>query len=213
MKQNKSEIVIVLDRSGSMASIKNDMQNGLKSFLDKQKLEAGECTITCYQFDSEIDRILEDVDIKLISSISLDPRGSTRLFDAIGTAVDEVGKRLSAKPESERPEKVFVLVITDGEENSSHLYNNERVKEMIKLQEEKYSWKFIYLGANQDAFLTGQKYGFSGQTSMKYSTSSVGIQNTFDTLSRGVSVMRCDHDGLAASYSFSEEERKMAVAE
>jgi len=210
MKKNKSEIVIVLDRSGSMATIQKDMELGLAAFLKKQKKDIGECRVTCYQFDNEINKIFEDVDVQVVEKIPLEPRGSTRLFDAIGLAINEVGARLRKEKEKDRPESIFFITITDGEENSSIEFDNKQIKEMIKHQEDKYSWKFIYLGANQDAFETGRKYGYDGNTSMTYNTTSAGVKNTFNVLSSGILCMRSSAD-MYANYAFSDSERKSAI--
>ena len=187
------------------------MELGLKTFLDKQKGEPGECRITHYEFDTIVDRTLEDVDIQKVNSIAINPRGGTSLFDAMGKAINEVGIRLANTKEEDRPEAVIALVITDGEENSSKEFTGEQIKGMIKEQEEKYSWKFIYLGANQDAFTTGQQYGFAGSTSVSYKASSAGVANSMAILASGVACLRSDTRNMA-TYSFSDSERKSAMA-
>ena len=210
MKKNLTEVVIVLDRSGSMATIKNDMENGLNMFVEKQAKEKGDCKISCYTFDTLIEKTLDAVDVKECPKILLEPRGGTSLFDALGKSINDVGNRLSKTDETERPELVIFLVITDGEENSSKEFTREKINEMIKNQEDKYSWKFIYLGANQDAFANGVKYGIAGGSSMTYNTSSTGIYNSMNVLASGVSCMRAFSD-QAKNYSFSDNERASAM--
>ncbi len=143
MKKNLTEVVIVLDRSGSMANLKNDMENGLATFIKKQADEKGECKVSCYTFDTLIEKTIDCVDVKKCPKIALEPRGGTSLFDAIGRSVNEIGQRLSKTKEADRPELVIFLVITDGEENSSKEFRKEQINEMIKNQEDKYSWKFL----------------------------------------------------------------------
>ncbi len=207
MKKGKSEVIIVIDRSGSMQSIKTDIEGGLKTFIDKQKLEQGECFVSLYSFDDTTEKVFECKDIKEVKQILVEPRGSTALFDALGKAINEVGERLNKTDESERPEVVIFLALTDGGENASKEFKNDQIKEMIKTQETVFNWKFVYLGANQDAFASGQRYGFSGSTSMTYGTDTKSIIGTFDVLVSGVSCMRA---APAQSYSFSPEQRAAA---
>jgi uncharacterized protein YegL len=210
MKKNLTEIIICLDRSGSMSSIKTDMELGLKTFLDKQKLEPGECMVTLVQFDSEIETVFENKNIQDINNIDIHPRGMTALLDGIGTAVTIVGSRLSKTSEDNRPEFVFCIILSDGAENSSKEFNNQKIKEMIKHQEDKYSWKFIYLGANQDAFSTGRGYGICGGSSISYNASSSGVHNSMHILSSGISCMRASTVS-SKDFSFSDSERKSAM--
>lgn len=208
MKKNLTEIIILTDRSGSMKSIQSDMEGGLKSFIEKQKEEKGECRITHYEFDDVIDLKINNVNIKDVEQITISPRGMTALFDALGKVINEVGERLSKTKEKDKPESIIVITATDGLENASKEFNSRQIAEMIKHQEIKYSWKFIYLGANQDAFAIGKAYGFQGATSLTYGTDSKSIGNTFAVLSEGVSKMRCCS---TADYSFSDSQRKSAV--
>jgi uncharacterized protein YegL len=190
MNKDKTEVVFVLDRSGSMSSIKKDVEGGLKSFIEKQKKEPGQCSVSLFQFDTEYESVFENKDIKTLTEITVVPRGGTALFDAIGKTINSVGERLSKISEEYRPGLVIVNVITDGEENSSKEFKQEVIKEMVRHQTEKYNWQFIFLGANQDAIFNGNKYGFSTTRSLSYSTSSAGIGNTFSILSSGIACMR-----------------------
>lgn len=208
MKKGLSDITIVLDCSGSMSTIKKDVEGGFKSFLEKQKQQPGECRVSLTQFDTEIEQVYSGRDLKEISEITVQPRGGTALLDAIGKAVNETGARLAALAESERPETVIVLVITDGEENSSKEFTQAKVAEMVKHQTDKYNWKFVFLGANMDAVFTGTTYGASAGLSMTYAPTANGIANTFSVLGSGVSCLR---SSAYASYTFSEAERAASL--
>lgn len=208
MKKGKTELVVILDRSGSMSSIKSDIVGGLKTLLEKQRKEKGECYLTLYQFDDTIERIYDNVNIDNVTEIDLIPRGMTRLNDAIGTALNEVGARLAKTREKDRPESVIVVTLTDGLENASKEFDGAQIKKMVKHQEDKYSWRFIYLGANQDAVLVGKSKGFTPALSMTYNANSASVRNAFSAISDGVSTMRsCVHD----AYAFSDEQRKESV--
>jgi len=155
MKADLSEIAIILDESGSMQEITNDTIGGYNSFIETQKEIPGEAKLTLVKFNTDYNVIHNGLDIKtvpLLSNKTYYPSGSTALLDAVGRTIDEIGKRLSNTPEDEKPGKVILLIITDGEENSSKEYSLEVVKEKIKHQQEKYNWEIIYLGADQDSW-------------------------------------------------------------
>ena len=218
MNKNKTEVILVLDRSGSMASIQTDVEGGLKAFIEKQRKEPGECFVSLYQFDTEYEPVFENVDIKNVRPIKVFPRGWTALHDAIGRTINAVGDRLSKTPEKDRPGLVIMTILSDGQENSSKEFTANKVKEMVKHQRKKYSWQFVFLGANQDAMLAGSSYGFSKGTTMTYAANSLGINNTFSTLSSGVSCMRenVSQYGCLSRLDeielFSDEDRKAAMA-
>jgi uncharacterized protein YegL len=159
MRRDLTDITVVLDRSGSMEACRAEAQGGLNAFVEKQKAEPGEANFTLVQFDNEYECVHAGVPIKDVPELTLVPRGMTALHDALGRAINETGTRLAASAEDERPELVVFVVVTDGEENSSHEFKGAQVKEMIERQERDYNWKFTYLGANQDAFATGGSIG------------------------------------------------------
>lgn len=205
MKQGKSEIIIILDRSGSMSSIARDMEGGIKSYIDKQKLEPGECHVSLYQFDDKYDAVFEHAPIASVKDITLIPRGMTALLDAIGKTINSVGDRLAKTAESERPESVILVVITDGAENSSKEFTNDKIKELITRQTSQYNWRFIFLGANQDAVLAGVSMGFSANSSMTYSATQKGVSATSFNLCAATSAMRAVP---SSEYVFSKKERE-----
>lgn len=189
MKSNYSEIVFILDRSGSMSGRENDVIGGFNSFIEEQKKVDGDCDVTLVQFDHEYDTVYNKIPIQHVKNLTSDtyrPRGSTALFDAICKTIDDVGKRLARTKETNRPDNVIFVIVTDGEENNSKKYLNfEDVTRRTEHQQSKYNWKFIYLGANQDAFARGnQMFGMS-TNSVKYtfdSTSGDGILRAFDAV-------------------------------
>lgn len=158
-KENSAEIVIVVDRSGSMSPIAKDMCGGFETFLDEQRKLPGECKVTLVQFDNEYEVVYEAKPIADVPSLVLVPRGGTALLDAIGRTIDATGARLETMPEAERPSKVLCMIITDGAENASKEYGRKRVFDMITTQREKFSWEFIFLGANQDSFAAARDIG------------------------------------------------------
>lgn len=209
MKENKSEVVVILDRSGSMQSCRSDMEGALRHFLRKQKEDVKsngqECNLTFVKFDDRIDTVFENEDINNVgeSRLSLEPRGMTALLDALGKTINSVGERLKDTPESERPSSVVVVVITDGLENASCEFTKPTISNMIKEQQEKYSWEFIYLGADHDAISEGSNYGFQGGKTMTYSKDPLKMQNLGQTISSSVSALRAGED-----YNFTAKDRK-----
>lgn len=190
MNTKLTEIVLILDRSGSMSSIKADTEGGLDSFIKEQAKQPGECRVSLVQFDNEYNKVFDNLDIKEVRPIKLVPRGNTALYDAIGRTITDVGQRLAVTPEEARPGQVLVAVITDGEENASREYTQARIKEMITHQSTQYSWAFTYIGANQDSVLNGTRMGFAAGASLTYGTSARHLYNTYANLIVAVSGYR-----------------------
>lgn len=162
----KTEIIYILDRSGSMAAVWDDAFNGLNNFVAEQKKEPGECNFTLVAFDDKYEVVTSAkpiADVETYSSNELFPRGFTGLIDAIGKTVNAVGERLAKTTAEERPDKVLVVIMTDGYENASKEFTLQQVKDMIKHQEEKYSWEFIYNGVGIDVIQDGLKMGMKAQ--------------------------------------------------
>lgn len=210
MKKDYTHIIFLIDRSGSMDSIKVDMEGGIKTYLEEQKLLPGKCTITAAQFDTSYEILHSLKDINKIEGIKINPRGGTALIDSMVKLIKEAGKELYNLPEEERPEKVLFITITDGEENSSFESTNSQLAELIKEQEEKYLWQFTYLGANQDAFGVANNIGINYTKSMNYNISKVGISKMFSKLASASTRFRSTKtdDLNPASFSYTEEEQK-----
>jgi uncharacterized protein YegL len=183
--RDATEIVVVLDKSGSMGSTKDDVVGGFNRFLDEQKKLPGECTMTMVFFDTtyEIKSACPVRDIQPLDDKTYRPGGMTALLDAVGKAVTETGNRLAALEETQRPDKVIVVVITDGQENFSREHTLQIVREMLEHQQSKYSWKFIFLGADIDSFGDAAKLGITQDFAVNFTKSKKGV----DCLYRGIS--------------------------
>ena len=151
MKSNFIHVCFIIDESSSMYASVSDVKEGFKKIIDEQKANnEGTCSISVFRFETTVkepDYIGKDIK-EISNELEYNPCGCTALFDGVGTAVDKIGKWLNDMPESERPEKNLIVIMTDGEENSSKEYSSSRIKEMIKHQEDKYSWTFLYIGTD-----------------------------------------------------------------
>lgn len=200
--KNLTDITFVLDRSGSMAAMVGDVRGGWKTFVEQQKAIPGECVLSLVQFDDEYEPVFTAVPIQNVSpEIRFEPRGSTALRDAVGLTINRVGRRLRELPESERPNKVVIAVMTDGEENASKEFTQERLKQMVKHQTDQYAWEFLFLGANIDSFATAEHLGFMRNRITNYSYTGAGMQAGFGTVSNYTSTLRSTGVAPAASLS------------
>jgi hypothetical protein len=195
-----TEIACVVDRSGSMQHIASDAIGGFNSFLKAQKEHPGEARLTLVLFDHEYQVLHTGVDIRLVPPLDTStyvPRGTTALLDAIGRTIDDVGVRLGGMPESERPDKVIMAILTDGLENASKDYTYERVSEMIRHQSGKYNWEFVFLAANQDAMASAARISIAAQDAYSFAATGEGVQVAYATLSSEVSRRRGPGKGEA----------------
>ena len=163
-----TDITMVLDRSGSMQSIKDDTIGGFDAFIGEQRRLPGRCTVSLVQFDNVYEEVYTGRDLADVPSLTLVPRGSTAMLDAIGRAVNATGARLAAMPEDRRPGTVIVGIMTDGLENASREFTYPMVKALIEQQEQVYGWTFMYMGANQDAIEVGASLGVARDRSLTY---------------------------------------------
>lgn len=187
---DKAHWLLISDRSGSMGGIARDMEGGIAQMLSDQKAAPGEATFEHVDFDNEIVQRIPPTNIQDVDSISIVPRGSTALLDAIGKSVTATGEYLASLPEDERPGKVLVTIVTDGHENSSKEWTNETVKALITEQQEKYGWVFSYLGANQDAFAVAGKWGVAKGATMTYTASAAGTRGMTKSVSAATTAFR-----------------------
>jgi len=193
MKNNLTEIVFILDRSGSMSHLVEDTIGGFNSFIETQKQEDGEALLTTILFDDKYEILHNGVDIKEVNPMTTkeySARGMTALLDAIGKTINTVGDRLSKTEEDSKPSKVIFVITTDGQENQSREFTQKQIREMIEHQTNKYNWQFLFLGANIDAVGTAQSFGISGQFASNYTASSVGTDSLYSSLSKSVASYR-----------------------
>lgn len=166
--QTLTHVYFLLDRSGSMQSIKTDTEGGFAAFIDEQRAAEGSCRVTLAQFDQYYDEVYADLDVAAVGPLQLQPRGSTALLDAIGRLVTDAGARLAALPDAERPGTVIVAVMTDGYENASKEWTHAAIKSLVEQQTTQYGWQFMYMGADQDAIEVGASLGVSADHSLTY---------------------------------------------
>ncbi len=215
MKQGYGKIAIVLDRSGSMEGIAKATIDSYNEFIKGQKAAPGTADVLLVQFD-DIYEVVYDQPLDKVPAMTAEtfiPRGMTALRDAIGKTINTLGDAIRTLSEDQRPDSVTFVIITDGYENASKEYTQVTVAEMVKHQSDSYNWKFVFLGANQDAVLTASKFSIPARQSMPYAASNAG------TRSMGQSVNSYTVSNRAAGASgqslrgFSEEERLEAMQE
>ncbi len=186
--QNKTAILVVLDRSGSMANLSNDVRGGFDTFVEEQRKHPGEATLSLVQFDTVYDIVYLNRSLDKVPPLVHEPRGGTALLDAVGRGVTELGEALAALPEAERPGKVIVVIMTDGEENSSEEWRVDTLKAKITELRETYSWEFVFTGAGIDAFAAAQGLGIKHAVNVAHD--GVAVSDNFAGVSRGVSGYR-----------------------
>ncbi|NBJ16961.1 MAG: VWA domain-containing protein [Dehalobacter sp. 4CP] len=193
MKKGLTELVFILDKSGSMGGLESDTIGGYNSMLEKQKSVDGECHITTVLFDNNYELLHDRIDIKAVSSITKKEYavgGSTALLDAIGRTIHKIGNAQKHTADDYRAEKVMFIIITDGEENSSREYSADKVKAQIERQKKNYGWEFIFLGANIDAVETAGRFGIPADRAQNYHADKEGVELNFRVMSEAVASFR-----------------------
>lgn len=188
-------MAFILDMSGSMYNLTDDTIGGYNSLIEKQKKENGEAYITTVLFDDRYIVVNDHVDIKEVKPLTRReycPEGMTALLDAIGRTVNSIGKRLNETPEEERPEKVVIAITTDGIENDSKEFTRTQIKEMIEHQQSKYSWVFMFLGANIDAITEAGNFGIKNDFVQTYTANSIGTDSVYTTLNKSLEYIRSE---------------------
>ena len=196
MRKGLTELVFVLDRSGSMHGMENDTIGGFNSMIAKQKQMEGEAYVSTILFDHETVVLHDRVGlhkIQLMTARDYTPRGATALLDAIGDAIHHIGNVHKYAREEDVPEHTVFVIITDGYENASHRYTAERVKQMIEKEKTQYGWEFLFLAANIDAVETASHFGIDERRAVTYRCDSEGTRLNYDVVSDAVSkVRRCE---------------------
>ena len=193
MKKNLTEIVFILDRSGSMAGLEDDTIGGFNAMIEKQKREQGEALVSTVLFDNDSEVIHDRVDIQRIKPMTHKEyyvRGCTALLDAVGGAIHHIGNVHKYAREEDRPEKTLFVITTDGMENASQKYTYDRLKAMIERQKEKYGWEFIFLGANIDAAREAVRFGINADRAVNYNADSIGTAVIYEAVSEAVCNVR-----------------------
>ena len=207
MKDDFTDITLVVDRSGSMQAIREDAEGGVNSLIEEQRKEPGEAFLTLVQFDTEYEVIHRGLPLQDVPHYALVPRGRTALLDAVGRAINETEERLGGMPKEERPGLVLFVINTDGLENSSQEFTKAQIKDMIEQQQEKNDWHFTFLGANQDSFAEAGAMGIRAGGIADYAMDKVSA--SYAATSSKLSRMRAQkREGEPVLDEFTDEERK-----
>ena len=193
MKKNVTELVFILDRSGSMAGLEADTIGGFNAMLAKQKKAEGEAIVTTVLFDHQYELLHDRINVKGISPMTdedYEVRGTTALLDAIGFTIQKIVNVQKKTSEEERAEKVLFVITTDGMENASHEFTADKIKKMVQHQKVKYGWEFLFLGANIDALTTAAKFGIEEDFAVDYHSDEVGTQLNYEAVNEAVSNIR-----------------------
>ena len=186
MKKNLTELVFILDRSGSMAGLEKDTIGGFNAMIEKQKMEAGEAYISTILFDNYSEVIHDRVVLNAVPKLTEKEyyaRGCTALLDAVGGAIHHIGNVHKYAREEDRPEKTLFVITTDGMENASRRYSYEKVREMTQRQKEKYGWEFLFLGANIDAAKEAARFGIDADRAADYHADTQGTAVIYEAMS------------------------------
>lgn len=208
MKSNYINVVFVIDESGSMGGTESDVIGGFKKVVDEQKAnKEGKCTVSYYKFNSNVEEVYKGVDVNDVEYLDgkYSPNGMTALYDGVGVAIDSIGKWLDSMNEDDKPEKNLIVIMTDGGENSSREYSASQVKDMIKHQEEKYNWTFVYMGSD---LTNAQDANSLGITTRAFAKKSAYLGN-YDIINASITAYRgacgdAGEKGLAFTTSLSE---------
>ena len=209
MKKGLTELVFILDRSGSMSGLEADTIGGFNGLLEKQKKEDGEALVSVVLFDDVTEVIYDRTDIRKVEPMNdrqYYVRGCTALLDAVGGAIHHIGNVHKYAREEDVPEKTLFIITTDGMENASRRYNYEKVHRMIEHQKEKYHWEFLFLGANIDAVSVAGSFGISPNRAVRYEHDAKGTRLNFEVMSNAVSFARMSASAEAMEEMLDDEE-------
>ena len=189
MRKGLTEVIFILDRSGSMSGLEADTIGGFNSMIEKQKKEEGEAYISTLLFDDMTEVLYDRVPVNKVEPMNDKQyyvRGCTALLDAIGGAIHHIGNVHKYAREEDRPEKTLFIITTDGMENASHQYSYDKVKKMVEKQKKKYGWEFLFLGANIDAIEVAGKFGIAANRAINYESDERGTRLNYEVLSETV---------------------------
>ena len=203
MKKNLTELVMILDRSGSMGGLESDTVGGYNSMLHKQAEAEGEVLVSTVLFDDRSEVLYDRVPLEKVPQMTEKEyyvRGCTALLDAVGGAIHHIGNVHKYIREEDRPEKTIFVITTDGLENASREYSYDRVKEMVERQKEKYGWEFLFLGANIDVVKTAGRFGIKADRAANYNSDHVGTALNYEVLAETVCAMRASAAPIGAEW-------------
>lgn len=193
MRKGLTEVVFILDRSGSMRGLEADTIGGFNSMIEKQRKEEGEAYISTVLFDDKCEVLYDRVSVAKVEPMNDSQyyvRGCTALLDAIGGAIHHIANVHKYAREEDRPEKTLFIITTDGMENSSHIYTYDKVKKMVEKEKAKHGWEFLFLGANIDAIEVAQRFGIGADRAVNYECDSAGTRLNYQVLAETVSAVR-----------------------
>lgn len=195
MKKNLTEMVFILDKSGSMHGLEGDTIGGFNSMILKQKKIGGDCLVSCVMFDNSSEVIFDREPLQNIREMTEDdyvPGGCTALIDALGGSIKHISNIHKYIREEDVPEHTIFVIITDGMENASHKYTSDKVKKMVKKAEKEKGWEFLYLAANIDAVKIGSVIGIKEERAVNYKASAQGTRNLYEAVGSALGAMRCN---------------------
>ena len=207
MKENLTELVFILDRSGSMGGLESDTIGGFNSMLKKQQAEPGDCRITTILFDDNYEVLHDRIEIKAVNEITASEyyvRGCTALLDAVGKTIKKTNKVQKNTADDYRAEKVLFVITTDGMENASREFTYDKIKSMVEKQKKKHNWEFIFLGANIDAIDVANRFGIARNRTQNYHNDREGIALNYDVLSETMACFRAAPVGTSLSDSWGD---------
>lgn len=193
MRKGLTEIVFILDRSGSMRGLEGDTIGGFNSMIEKQRKEEGEALISTVLFDDQTEVLYDRIPVGKVEPMNDNQyyvRGCTALLDAIGEAIHHISNVHKYAREEDKPEKTMFIITTDGQENSSHKYSYDKVKKMVEKQKKKHNWEFLFLGANIDAIEVAGRFGIGANRAINYESDSRGTKINYEAISKTVSGYR-----------------------
>lgn len=202
-KPNKTDLVLILDRSGSMHGLECDTIGGYNSMLDKQRDGEGTVRVTTVLFDTDYEMLHNRQDIRAVEPMTdrqYQVRGCTALLDAIGRTIDRMVRAQRHSRPEDRADKVLFVIITDGMENSSRDYTMQQIRRMIEREKNKFGWEFLFLGANIDAIATASQFGIDADRAVNYHADSRGTALNYEAVSRAITHIRCSEAPMSAAW-------------
>lgn len=209
MRKGLTELVFILDRSGSMSGLETDTIGGFNSMINKQKKEEGEAIISTVLFDDNADVLHDRVSISKVEPMNEKQyfvRGCTALLDAVGGAIHHIGNVYKYARDEDRPEKTLFIITTDGMENSSREYTYDKVKKLVERQKERYGWEFLFLGANIDAIEVAGRFGINANRAVNYECDGAGTELNYQVLNATVTKMRSCESAREMSLMLDKED-------